>query len=264
MMRTRIFALALAALGACTAPSSQRAEAPDLPLTWNRATIVLPPLGTGAALVTTVDSPAMQERMRRVPANAKLPVVLYVHGCTGMGGLALLQALAEAGFVVVAPDSFARRYRPLQCDAQNQAGGRNLFVYDFRLEEVAYALDQLWLRSWTDWERLMLVGASEGGVAAALYRGDEFAARVILQWTCSGAPHVAGLAPGKQEPVLALLASNDPWYQRVGGGDCGTLLVGRRDSQSHLLTVAGGHELVAEPAAIRLVVEFLRRQAYRG
>ena len=113
MMRKRLFALVLAALGACTAPSVQRAEAPDLPQTWNRATIVLPPLGTGAALVTTVDSPAMQERMRRVPANAKLPVVLYVHGCTGMGGLALLQALAEAGFVVVAPDSFARRYRAL-------------------------------------------------------------------------------------------------------------------------------------------------------
>ncbi len=263
-MRKKLFALALAALGACAGPSAQRAEAPDLPQTWNRATIVLPPLGTGAALVTTVDSPAMQERLRRVPANAKLPVVLYVHGCTGMGGLALLQALAEAGFAVVAPDSFARRYRPLQCDAQNQAGGRNLFVYDFRLEEVAYALDQLWLRPWADWEHLMLVGASEGGVAAALYRGDEFAARVILQWTCQGAPHVAGLATGKQEPVLALLASNDPWYQRVGGGDCGALLVGRPDSRSHLLIVPGGHELVAEPSAIRLVVEFLRRQAFRG
>lgn len=264
MMRNKLFALVLAALGACAGPAAQRAEAPDLPQTWNRATIVLPPLGTGAALVTTVDSPAMQERLRRVPANAKLPVVLYVHGCTGMGGLTLLQALAEAGFVVVAPDSFARRYRPLQCDAQNQAGGRNLFVYDFRLEEVAYALDQLWLRPWADWDHLMLVGASEGGVAAALYRGDEFAARVILQWTCQGAPHVAGLAIGKHEPVLALLASNDPWYQRVGGGDCGALLVGRPDSRSHQLAVPGGHELVAEPAAVRLVVEFLRRQVARG
>lgn len=264
MTLRHLLGIALIVLGSCAAPTAQRADAPDLLQTWSRATVVLPPLGTGAALITTVDSPAMQERLRRVPAGGKLPVVIYAHGCTGMGGLALLQALAEAGFVVVAPDSFARRYRPLQCDAQNQAGGRNLFVYDFRLEEIAYALDQLWLRSWTDWDHLMLVGASEGGVAAALYRGDEFAARVIMQWTCGGAPHVAGLAPGKQEPVLALLASNDPWYQRVGGGNCGPLLGGRRDSQSHLISVPGGHELVSEPTAIRLVVEFLRRQAYRG
>jgi hypothetical protein len=251
-------------LGGCGAPAGPRADVPDLPQTWNRAMVVLPPLGAGAALVTMLDSPAMQERLRRLPANARLPVVVYVHGCTGMGGFAMLQAVAEAGFVVVAPDSFARRYRPLQCDAENQAGGRNLFVYDFRQEEVAYALDQLWLRPWADWDHLMLVGASEGGVTAALYRGDEFAARVILQWTCSGAPHVAGLAAGKGEPVLALLAANDPWYQRVGGGDCGVALAGRPGSKALSFAVPGGHELVSDPAAIGLVVEFLRLQMPRG
>jgi dienelactone hydrolase len=256
--------LAVVCLASCASPSDTVTELPDLWRTWTRATVVLPPFGSGGTLVTTMDSPQMRTRLRLLPANAKVPVVVYAHGCTGMGGLPMLQALAEAGFIVVAPDSFARHFRPLQCDADNQAGGRNLFVYDFRLEEIAFALDQLWLQPWADWSRLMLLGASEGGVAAALYRGDEFAARVILQWTCGGAPHVAGLAPGKQEPVLAVLAADDPWYQRAGGGDCGRWLVNRPDSQSFVIPAAGGHELMTEPSAIRLVVEFLRGRAYRG
>lgn len=262
-IRRLALCLVFACLSGCASPTGTLTEVPDLWRTWTHATVVLPPFGAAAALVTTMDSAEMRARLRLLPANVKVPVVVYAHGCSGMGGLPMLRALAESGFIVVAPDSFARHFRPLQCDADNQAGGRNLFVYDFRLEEIAFALDQLWLRPWTDWNRLMLVGASEGGVAAALYRGDEFNARVILQWTCGGAPHVAGLAPGKREPVLALLAADDPWYQRAGGGDCGPWLAGRADSQSFLLAAVGNHELVTEPAAIRLVVEFLRRHAFR-
>lgn len=136
-------------------------------------------------------------------------------------------------------------------------------MYDFRLEEVAFALEQLWLRRWADWDRLYLVGASEGGVAAAIYRGDEFKGRVIAQWTCGGSPHVAGLMAPAGEPVIALVAADDPWY-RSGGGHCGPLLQGRADSRSYVLDVPGQHELLEEPVVVQIVVDFLATQARRG
>ena len=115
------------------------------------------------------------------------------------------------------------RPQPLECQLSfgigAQTGGRHLFVYDFRMEEVSFALEQLWTERWADWGRMFLVGTSEGGVTAALYRGDEFKARVIAQWTCSGAPHVAGIAAPLDEPILAVRGAQDPWYG-AKAGDC--------------------------------------------
>lgn len=98
----------------------------------------------------------------------------------------VFRRLADAGFVVIAPDSLARRYRPLQCDPKTQTGGYNLFVYDFRQAEINYAVQRLLEMPWVASGNMFLVGTSEGGVATALYRGDEFRARVVTQWTCSG------------------------------------------------------------------------------
>ena len=78
----------------------------------------------------------------------------------------------------------------------------------------AYAAEQIKKLGWADQTRLYLIGASEGAVAAALYRGDEFQARVIAQWTCLGAPLVRGIAAPSHIPILAVVADNDPWYNR--------------------------------------------------
>jgi dienelactone hydrolase len=199
----------------------------------------------------------MAARLRLLPAGSKAPVVVYAHGCTGLDNFAFLERIAQAGFVVVAPNSFARRYRPLQCDPVTQTGGRNLFVYDFRLAEIAFALDKLWLRQWVDWERMLLVGTSEGGVAAALYRGNEFQGRVITQWTCAGAPHVAGIAAPLSEPILAVRSSVDPWYGPENAGDCQDSFGQRLNSRSYVVEGPVGHNVLSEPAVVELIAEFL-------
>ena len=260
--RTLVAAAAVTVLAAC----ATGADTPDIARTWQQAQVALPALGAPEALRTTMGSTEMFARVARL-SGARLPVVVYLHGCTGVGNAEFLKQLADAGFAVVAPDSFARRYRPLQCDPATLTGGRNLFVFDFRMEEVSYAVQQLWSLPWVDRNRLFLVGSSEGAVAAALYRGDEFRARVITQWTCSGAPHVAGLAAPMDEPVLAVVAADDPWYAaaRAAGAtaDCGPVLAGRADSRSYVVQGGPAHDVYSSPAATALILDFLRRQATR-
>lgn len=208
-------------------------------------------------------------------AGRRYPVVLYLHGCTGMGRMEkeFGEGLAARGYVFIAPDSMARRYRPLQCDPRTITGGKNLFVFDFRLAEISYALDRLKDEPWVDRDNLFLIGGSEGGVAAALYRGDEFAARIIFQWTCHGAPLVRGLAGSDNTPVLAVVNKGDPWYQpnktANQSGDCGDFIRLRPGSKSIVLQRQGVHNVLDLPDVRSEIQKFLdgnlrRRKAGKG
>ena len=230
------FLLAGLLAGAVTACAALTGEG-DLQLTWVRANVAIPH-GQGMRKLQALDLKELLGADAGVDEEARrYPVVLYLHGCTGMGRMEkeFGESLAERGYVFIAPDSMARRYRPLQCDPRSQTGGKNLFVFDFRLAEISYALDQLKDEPWVDWDNLFLMGGSEGGVAAALYRGDEFRARVVFQWTCHGAPLVRGLAETDRTPILAIVRENDPFYDVRNTpeqqGHCGAYLAGRPASR---------------------------------
>ena len=92
------------------------------------------------------------------------------------------------------------------------------------------------------------MGVSEGAVAAALYGGEEFRARVLFQWTCQGAPLVRGLAAPLNEPILAIVNRGDPWYDEahtVGqSGHCGSFFGPRANSESIVLDRPGIHDVL--------------------
>jgi hypothetical protein len=247
--------LVLAACGVVSLPDSR----PDLARTWDRATVVLPAIGGRPIRFARIDDGEVGGEV----GGRRLPTVIYLHGCTGLGDRDFLRRLAAAGFAVIAPDSFARSYRPLQCDPKNKSGGYNLFIYEFRLAELAFALQRAAELEWVDRRNLFLIGSSEGGVAAALYRGGEFNARVIAQWTCHGAPIVRGLGAPEGEPVLAIVHQGDPWYRpertRGQGGDCGQFMGDRPASRSIVLSGSGGHNVFTEPGNVATVVTFLSR-----
>jgi dienelactone hydrolase len=245
-------------------PASFAERESDVARTFDRATVVLPRAGA-EPLVSRMDRDEVAAEVAGLPASVRYPAVLYMHGCTGLENLEPLTALARAGFVVIAPDSFARRFRPLQCRPSQRTGGENIFVFDFRLTEISYALHRLEKLAWIDRERLFLVGTSEGGLAAALYRGDDFRARVITQWTCHGAPLVRGLAAPPDEPVLAIVRANDPWYDPTRTarqrGDCGAFLGERPRSRSVVLVDGQDHDVYRAPGVLRRIVEFLVAEA---
>jgi dienelactone hydrolase len=240
----------------------------DLERTWSNATIVLPPLKGEGPPVLAAGSRRIDRHLAAFQASRGFPTVIYLHGCTGLSVVRFLEQIASAGFVVVAPDSMARRYRPLQCNPWSHTPTGNLFVFDFRMAELSFALQQLRQLDWVDHSNIYLVGVSEGGVIAALYRGDDVRARVILQWNCQGPAVMRGIAAPPQTPVLALLRTGDPWYWRGPGAgrDCSEFLLGRPESRSLLLAQGGGdgHEIVNDPDAVQQVLGFLVGQVRRN
>ena len=233
----------------------------DIERTWGEAVVALPPAGPEGPVLAKMGDRQMRKQIARYGRDVRLPVVLYMHGCTGIGNFKFFERLAKAGFVVIVPDSLARRFRPLQCDPKTKTGGFNRFVYDFRQTEIAYALDRIAALDWADRGNLFLVGTSEGGVATALYRGKEFRARVITQWTCHGAAIVEGIAAPPHVPVLSIVKGGDPWYgtDRTYGqkGHCGKFMNGRPHSQSIVIGGEAIHDVYDSPENVELIVRFL-------
>jgi dienelactone hydrolase len=245
-------------------PSVLTEDDSDIARTFDQATIVLPRQQGQEPLIGKLSDKSVREHLLQLPKTWRYPTILYMHGCTGQGGLDTFRTFAKAGFAVIAPNSFARRYRPLQCSPSKQTGGQNIFVFDFRLVEVSYALHRMVALRWINNDRLFLVGTSEGGVAAALYRGAEFRARIITQWTCHGAPFIRGLAAPSGEAVLAIVRSDDPWYQpdRTEGqlGDCSAFFKTPERSRSLVIDGGAAHDVWGHPSTMRAAIEFLRGQ----
>lgn len=260
---SRLWLLAALSLSVVLASCAARSVAPDrdlsdIELTWYQAMVALPPEAEGGDVVLR----RMADVLAAPPkVQQPLPTVLYLHGCNGLGDLTILKALAQAGYAVVAPDSMARRYRPLQCDPATGRGGFNLFVYDFRQTELSFAVHNIGKLPWADSGNMFLLGGSEGGVAAALYRGDAFRGRIIAAWTCHGAPIVAGLASPPMEPVLAIVSIDDPWYAdgaAVGqSGDCGAYMAGRPNARSIVLPPGEGHAVLSSKMTRQAILGFL-------
>ena len=234
----------------------------DLERTWFKAIVALPPAPGEEVNIATLDRADIAHHVARVAPGRRLPVVVYLHGCTGIGNYDFLRRLARTGMIVIAPDSMARKFRPLQCRPLSKTGGYNLFVYDFRLAEVSFAVHQLQRSDWADPDRLFLIGASEGAVAAALYRGDAFRARIIAQWTCHGAPLVRGIGAPPETPILAVVKANDPWYDPTRTvaqrGDCGVFMQGRPGARS-IVTAGNGHDVFTDPVLVQEMMSFLDR-----
>lgn len=254
---TLFLGLAACGGGGQSRPATER-DLSDIELTWYQAVVAVPPIKSGDK-VTLV---RMAQLLADPPVPAQpLPTVIYLHGCNGLDDMTILKVLASAGYLVIAPDSMARHYRPMQCDPATGRGGANTFVFDFRQTELTYAIHNTARLAWADSTNMFLLGGSEGGVAAALYRGDAFRGRVIAAWTCHGAPIVAGLDSQPMEPVLSIVSIDDPWYNSVNtvgqGGDCGAYMAGRPNAHSIVLPPGEGHAVLGNVSSQRAILDFL-------
>ena len=169
--------------------------------------------------------PALQQATAEDGARA---VVVYLHGCDGIGatGAKTADLLASAGYLVLAPDSFARRDKPVSCDPVLQRAGLHREVLGWRHDEARYAIAQARTLPGGERRPLVLMGFSEGAIAVATYDGDAVDARVIEGWTCHAAwPEYRGLNAPVTQPVLALVAQHDPWFTAAAlRGDCGDFM----------------------------------------
>ena len=115
------------------------------------------------------------------------------------------------------------------------------------LAEVAPALKAITSQPWADVSKLVLAGASEGGVPVARYAGNEFAARMIFAWSCEPNYFVAEPKnalpqepPGAQpdQRVRPVLSSANTWLgHAIAKGHCGDAL---KDNKYSTVTLIPG------------------------
>lgn len=251
-----------------TSAATARAGMDEVPLeslgpaaierTWERAHFYLPadanPLGTGV-LGGQRDLGSVVRALDELAKGGLRPVVVYLHGCGGFGNSGSFNAgmLAEAGFVVVGPDSFARPKRVKTCDSKthSRAGPEGIYrnVIAWRLEELERALKGLRELPWVDWNNIFLFGHSQGSNAVAAYEGNVFKGRVMSGTRCSTGYH----GPAA-EPALAVYSENDPW--RKGRPIKCVEYVGKTGMQ--VLGLAGKLHVVArDPEARARILAFL-------
>lgn len=205
-------ALALASiLGGCTGVG------PHPELAWSKATVFLPSDTTGI-----MDDPKVQTELA---ALRNQPVIVYLHGCNGIGASTRFDGAhyAKAGYVVVAPDSMAQPGRLANCVSGGGATpGFGYFPQRqlYRRAEIDYAWSQVSAAPWADRHRIYLAGHSEGGAAVAMYpaKPGQWRALFLSGWDCMGNQDVpAGIAADLAVPVLAINSKRDPEYGERGG-----------------------------------------------
>jgi len=156
-------------------------------------------------------------RWKDLPAGGgpKVPVVLFLHGSSGLGLKAIAEWqlwLAGLGVASVAPDSFALAGRI----TYTSPVGKDVYekIHALRASEIAPMLAALQDRPWADRSRLVLAGASEGGVPVARYGGSAFAARIIYSWSCEDNYFVDQHRTRvlADQPVLNVMSSADPFF----------------------------------------------------
>ena len=163
----------------------------------------------------------------------KFPTVIFLHGCYGIhsGSHHRLKFLADNGFLVIAPVSFARKKYPKSCDIYTLEGGLYRGTINIRQFDAKYAIIALSELKFVDHKNIILMGHSQGGITAATLRVNnieqKLKARVIEGWNCTPDvwPEYSGMNAEKNELVLSLVGHSDPWFSysnyKLG---CGPLL----------------------------------------
>lgn len=195
------------------------------------------------------------------PITASYPVVIFMHGCSGItaeGEVQWGKYLRDLGYVVLVPNSVARRDRGPVCDTTSaQHYGRDTY-HRLRQQEIDFALEKVLSSGWARKDRVFLMGHSDGGVAAALTSRSEFRGIIISAWTCTTKyTAYTGIRSPKEVPVLSLMWSWDRWYPSGHlSGTCESSLSGRRGSK-HVTLDGYGHNTYPSPVARQEVRTFL-------
>ena len=271
-MRTscpRVAAVAVAALAAfgswAQAPvgeikgSAWEHTAESSRLALDNALLALPAQATGGTVFTG--------RLTAAPKDtrAKVPVVLFLHGSSGLGLAAIgeWQAwLAGFGIASIAPDSMALPQRLTYKSPIDKATYEK--VHALRASEVGIALAALRTLPWVDPARIVLAGTSEGGVPVARDPGA-WAGRMIFSWSCEDNYFVEQHRTATiAEPVLNVMSATDVFFSPSNAwlgnaqakGHCGAAL---KDHKAATIVLIPGapHTMLNLPQARQAVRAWL-------
>ena len=220
-------------------PAHVLADESDVARSWN------------AAVVYTPGDPN-PKRPEDLTGDRKQPVVLYMHGCGGINeenDLPWIRYVANLGFVVVAPDRFARANKAPSCWPDRVAN-----ILEMRQEELGYALVRLKASRWADTANIFVMAFSEGADTVAESRFDGVRGVILSSWTCG---RVKQFAIPDGVPVLSVMWDEAARWHFWPKQTCADDFAGRAGFQN-LALHGQGHATYAEVSARQAVAQFLR------
>ena len=232
--------------------SSTFAESTPLEQTWLLGSFWLPASATKSGEVEDVrkwqTETGWRQTIDATLANPqkKIPVAVFLHGCGGLAATnwMFFELLLNEGFVVIAPDSFARLNRQPQCYAQSSQ------TYRYRLDEARYALSRLTGVSWVDENKLILAGHSEGGEAVGMWSYGGYSAVISTGADCdktNGTFHASA-----STPALSLIGSEDERELTP----CN--VIGRGSGSNARVIKGADHQVYTHPEAQEEIRKFLK------
>jgi dienelactone hydrolase len=160
------------------------------------------------------------------------------------------RVLRGAGYLVIAPDSFARRDRAQWCDPRTNTTPPELQrkAQALRADEMAYALARV---REMGAPQAILMGHSEGGVATGL-TGGGWDAYIVSGYSCRV------LRIPTDSPTMLISYETDPWVIAAGGTNRCPAAAAERPHTKTYTAPGHGHDLGFDTSAHRAVVDFLK------
>ncbi|MGB5792041.1 alpha/beta hydrolase family protein [Poseidonibacter sp.] len=147
-------------------------------------------------------------------STSKIPTVLFMHGSAGLrkGSVYRKWIVEEAGFIFFAPNSLKVKNRPTYETPTKLKNYEK--VHDFRQAEIYFNLEKLQKISFIDTNNIFLMGNSEGGLAAAAFKGREFKGRIVTAYSCENAYYSKNFEIGanKNEAILNIIGTHDEYF----------------------------------------------------
>lgn len=134
ILRLAIIALTFAFTAAAPTAFAQTADnqGKGVAMSWEKAQVFVP----GMFFKTTPN---------KVTGNKPMPVVIYLHGCTGIDpnhDVRWGEFIKGLGYIAVLPDSMARPGRKPNCDPRTKRGGAFPQAHAMRMEEFGTRLNR--------------------------------------------------------------------------------------------------------------------------
>lgn len=213
----------------------------DIRPSWEKASVYLP----GKFFSTNVAS---------IEASSERDAIIFMHGCGGIKNdeIGWSKYLSSLGYVVVVPDSFAIKGRPLNCNAASTMATTGAIgigdLMHLRMSEFKQASEKL--RVMKNIGKIFVVGFSEGAAAAnMLHNANLFDGLVSISSYC-----ISPAATPKQTPVLTIDFESDPWF-RVG--NMCKLKYENHENYTQIILMGNGHSAFPNKMAQEAIKKFL-------
>jgi len=194
------------------------------------------------------------------------PVILFLPDCgyryNDPEARQQFKFMASLGYIVMAPDSFARDDRPRTCDVTERRfdpGAPHAIAHEWRREEARYALQQILALPWVDPGKIFVAGAGEGADAVLGFDSKLLAGRIAISPSC-----MFDAVPTRV-PTLIIRSDRDVWYDADHWPAATTACdrVFGKDPTIEIATVSGAlHDPLIYPDARTRFWNFVVRAAF--